>query len=199
MYHTTPTSDDLAKAIQEKQLFLAFQPQVDLQHAPQQDLMIGVEALVRWQHPERGANIEKVDEIREVIKILNKNEFTVRIRKTTAWKDADSHKVTLLDIFEATAPNLQVENSLSEMSKNLALHIKQSTEFYKRWPIGSNRITNWAADLAALDLIEPSKKKHSVHDKEEYWSLTKLGKQVLKKSRRIILEEGLASDDDDET
>lgn len=52
--HTTPTSDDLAKAIQEKQLFLAFQPQVDLQHARQQDLMIGVEALVRWQHPERG-------------------------------------------------------------------------------------------------------------------------------------------------
>jgi len=52
--HRTPTSDDLAKAIREKQLFLAFQPQVDLQHAPQQDQIIGVEALVRWQNPERG-------------------------------------------------------------------------------------------------------------------------------------------------
>ena len=44
----------MAKAIREKQLFLAFQPQVDLQHAPQQDQIIGVEALVRWQNPERG-------------------------------------------------------------------------------------------------------------------------------------------------
>lgn len=52
--HTTPTRDDLAKAIHEKQLFLDFQPQVDLQHALQQDLIIGVEALVRWQDPERG-------------------------------------------------------------------------------------------------------------------------------------------------
>tara|TARA_R110000851_G_scaffold317504_1_gene481013 strand:+ start:288 stop:1532 length:1245 start_codon:yes stop_codon:yes gene_type:complete len=52
--HRTPTSDDLAKAIREKQLFLAFQPQVDLQHALQQDQIIGVEALARWQNPERG-------------------------------------------------------------------------------------------------------------------------------------------------
>lgn len=49
-----PTSDDLAKAIREKQLFLAFQPQVDLQHSPQQNQVIGVEALVRWQDPQRG-------------------------------------------------------------------------------------------------------------------------------------------------
>lgn len=49
-----PTSDDLANAIREKQLFLAFQPQVDFQHSPQQEQVIGVEALVRWQDPERG-------------------------------------------------------------------------------------------------------------------------------------------------
>tara|TARA_R110000850_G_scaffold273659_1_gene410327 strand:+ start:304 stop:1512 length:1209 start_codon:yes stop_codon:yes gene_type:complete len=52
--HPTLTSDDLAKAIREKQLFLAFQPQVDLQQSPQQGHVIGVEALVRWQDPERG-------------------------------------------------------------------------------------------------------------------------------------------------
>jgi hypothetical protein len=103
----------------------------------------------------------------------------------------------LLGIFEAVAPNLQVENSLSEMTKNLALNLMESSNYFKNWPIGKNRMSGWAADLAALDLIEPSKKKHSVHDKEEYWALTKLGKQVLKRSRRIILEEGLASEDDE--
>ena len=45
-----PTSDELAKAIRENQLFLSFQPQVDLQNGN----IIGAEALVRWQDPERG-------------------------------------------------------------------------------------------------------------------------------------------------
>lgn len=144
----------------------------------------------------KAENIEKSDEVRNVVNILNKNVFNVRIRSTSNWDTADDYQATLLDIFEAVAPNLQVENSLSEMAKNMALNIKESTEYYKNWPIGKNRVTGWAADLASVDLIEPSKKKHSVHDKDEYWSLTKLGKQVLKRSRRIILEEGLASDED---
>lgn len=145
----------------------------------------------------KAASIEKVDEIRDVVKILNKNDFNIRIRSTAKWGDAETYKASLLEIFEAVAPNLQVENSLSEMAKNLALNVTESTDYYKNWPIGKNRMSDWAADLAALDLIEPSKKKHSVHDKEEYWSLTKLGKQVLKRSRRIILEEGLASEDEE--
>lgn len=44
------TKDDLAQAITEHQLFLAYQPKIDLQ----QGHVIGAEALVRWQHPERG-------------------------------------------------------------------------------------------------------------------------------------------------
>jgi len=142
------------------------------------------------------ANIEAADEIREVVHILNKNTFSFEIRKTGKWGEEERSSATLLGIFEGVAPNLQVENSLSEMAKNLALHISHKTDYYKNWPIGKNLVTEYAADLAALDLIEPSKKKHSVHDKEQYWSLTKLGKQVLKRSRRIILEEGLASDDE---
>lgn len=143
----------------------------------------------------KSTSIEKNDEIREVVKILDRNEFTISIRFSSAWEGADEYKATLLDIFEGVAPNLQVENSLPEMAKNLALHIAKSTGYYKDYPIGKNKIIGWAADLASLDLIEPSKKKHSVHDKETYWSLTKLGKQVLIRSRRIILEEGLASAD----
>jgi EAL domain-containing protein (putative c-di-GMP-specific phosphodiesterase class I) len=49
-----PTGDELAKAIREQQLFLAFQPQINLQQGTQQGQVIGVEALVRWQDPQRG-------------------------------------------------------------------------------------------------------------------------------------------------
>ncbi|TVU90749.1 EAL domain-containing response regulator [Vreelandella titanicae] len=45
-----PTSDELARAIQDNQLFLAYQPQIDLQN----NHVIGAEALVRWQDPQRG-------------------------------------------------------------------------------------------------------------------------------------------------
>lgn len=49
-----PTADELAKAIRGQQLFLAFQPQISLQPGTQQGQVIGVEALVRWQDPQRG-------------------------------------------------------------------------------------------------------------------------------------------------
>ena len=43
--------NDLHKALEQEALFLEYQPQIDLETGT----IIGVEALVRWQHPEKGA------------------------------------------------------------------------------------------------------------------------------------------------
>ena len=43
--------NDLHKALEQEELFLEYQPQIDLETGE----IIGVEALVRWQHPEKGA------------------------------------------------------------------------------------------------------------------------------------------------
>ena len=141
------------------------------------------------------AKEEKVDEIREVFGTLHKNTFNVTVRTSSSWDEAEVYECTLLDIFDAVAPNLLGENTSLGIAQNIALAL-HGTGYYRKWPMGRNRVSGWSADLAALDLIELSKKKHSVHDKDDYWCLTRLGKQVLKQSRRIRLEEGLASDED---
>lgn len=135
------------------------------------------------------------DDVRSVIKVLSNNLRMIKVRKTEKWEEASSHKCSLADIFHFSAPNLITENTSLGVAKNIALKLL-GTKYYAGWPIGSNIVSDMIADMAALDLIEPSKKKHSLKDKNDYWSLTKLGKQVLKEFRRVRLEEGLKSADE---
>lgn len=130
------------------------------------------------------------DEVRKVVKILSSNPRALKVRKTAKWEDAPVHTTSLADIFHCCAPNLINENTKLGVAQNVALRLS-GTGYFTSWPIGSNITSELLADLASLDLIEPSKKKHSVSDKDDYWSLTKLGKQVLKVFRRVRLEEGL--------
>ncbi|AFV00783.1 DUF4062 domain-containing protein [Simiduia agarivorans] len=144
----------------------------------------------------KAASEEAADEVRDVVNIMHSNRKILQIRKTSKWENAEKHKTQLLDIFLSIAPNLINENSSTEIANNIALSYV-GTPYFKPWPIGRNIVSGLIADYVALDAIEPSKKKHSVHDKESYWSLTKLGKQVLKRARRIQLEEGLPTDDEE--
>lgn len=132
------------------------------------------------------------DEVRSAIKILSANTRRLGARTTEKprWADVKYKTVTLADVFHWIAKNLIVENSSEEIGKNIALHL-EGTKYYQSYPVGKNIVIDILADLAALDLIEPSKKKHSVSDTASYWSLTKLGKQVLKVFRRVLLEEGI--------
>ena len=80
--------EGLRKALDERQLYLAYQPKVELQSGR----MIGVEALLRWQHPERGVIrpdqfIPLAEENGMIIPI---GEFALReaCRQARAWQDA---------------------------------------------------------------------------------------------------------------
>ncbi|KQT41331.1 MULTISPECIES: DUF4062 domain-containing protein [unclassified Methylophilus] len=138
---------------------------------------------------------EQLDEVRSTIRILSNNSRKFKVRKTSSWDDATRYTNTLADIFHYSAANLITENTDLGVAQNIALAVSD-TNYYKNFPIGSNIVSDMIADMAALDLVEPSRKKHSVNDKNRYWTLTKLGKQVLKEFRRVRLEEGLDSSSD---
>jgi hypothetical protein len=133
---------------------------------------------------------EQHDEVRSVIKVLSNNTRKIRVRKFASWDTGRECSTTLVDLFHYTAPNLISENTPLGVAQDLALKLI-GKGYYKEWPIGRNRVSDVIADFAALDLLEPSRKKHSVNDANDYWSLTKFGKQVLKQFRRVRLEEGI--------
>jgi hypothetical protein len=135
---------------------------------------------------------DKKDEIRSTIRILSTNTRVLKVRKTEKWEDAELFEVSLADVFAYCAPNLILENDNLRISQNIAIH-KVSTDYFKNFPVGSNIVAGLISDLVALDLVEPSKKKHPVSDKTHYWSLTKFGKDVHKAFRRVLLEERLPS------
>jgi hypothetical protein len=139
----------------------------------------------------RRRDAQPVDEVRNVIRVLLANKRSIKVRKTPKWEEAEKRTTTLGEIFIHAASGLISENTSLGVSQNIALGIV-GTSYHKNWPIGTNIVRDTLADLAALDLVEPSKKKHSVKDKDEYWSLTKLGKHVLSQFRRVQLEDGLS-------
>jgi len=79
---------ELAEAIASGQLFLVYQPQVDIDSGH----ILGVEALVRWQHPERGLVMPgafiPVAESNGLIVPLGRWVLREACRQMKAWLDA---------------------------------------------------------------------------------------------------------------
>jgi diguanylate cyclase (GGDEF)-like protein len=104
---------DLARAIDAGELALVYQPQVELTTG----LMRGVEALVRWHHPERGVLSPE--------EFIEPAEHTGVIRPLTMWvvqsalSQADRWRADGLDI--PVAINLSVRSITPELPSDLAI------------------------------------------------------------------------------
>jgi hypothetical protein len=83
-----------------------------------------------------------------------------------------------------------IEKSTSSIADFVGLMLKPNKEKNRRdtWPTPSNTTKSWIADFVSLGLFEPSKKKHSVKDTEEYWTLTQPGRELHAHIRRLVLE-----------
>jgi hypothetical protein len=124
--------------------------------------------------------------IAEVLETLRTNK-----RSMNYWgKDSDDweegKEKTLYQIFETLAPELQVENALTQIAQYVATSINliPFTDIRSTWATPRNSLRALLADLAALNCVEPSKRRKIVIDKDEYWALTEFGGKVLAEMRR---------------
>jgi hypothetical protein len=128
-----------------------------------------------------------------IIEALKANRVDIRVWKKgdTGWKKVATWP--LLQVFLRLAPELHIEKSTEDASRLLAILAtgQKSGQLRDSYPIAANTLKVWLADLVALGLVEPSRRRHSVQDKSEYWSLTDEGLNIYQRLCRARLEAGL--------
>ena len=154
-------------------------------------------ALLRKKLEETKGEVEQQteNEIYEVIKILKSNKTEIYLWNKTEdnWKSVGESN--LYKIFNKIAPELIDECSIKQIARLIALGY-DDVNLRKRFPVPSNHISSWLADLVSLELIKPSEKKHSVKDTNEYWTLSEKGHKIFTKFRRFNLESSVSEEKD---
>jgi len=107
--------DELCQALKNKQLLLHYQPQINIQTSQ----LIGVEALVRWQHPERGLifpdQFIAVAEENGLIVPLTGEVIRLAVEQARLWKSADFNVQMSLNISAENVTSLTLPEQLSAM------------------------------------------------------------------------------------
>lgn len=120
--------------------------------------------------------------INETISILENSKCTLSYfyKHGKDWEKGET--ITLKIIFRAIAPELIIESSAEDLLYIIALMTKPDNkrELRGEYPIPTNIANIQFSKFQALDLIEPSKLKHSVKDTNNYWTLSSYGKKVYK-------------------
>ena len=139
------------------------------------------------------------DKEKEVARIMFGNKYSISVRETSTlnWETAAQYEANLFSIFRYIAPNLINESSNLIIAYNIALGL-HGVDFCRTTPVAINIVSSLITDFVALEVIEPSKKKHSVSDKEQYWTLTKLGEGIIKRATRMQLENNLNSNQNEQ-
>ena len=148
------------------------------------DLRAQLEATVNREAIDQKAHLQSVI---ETLKSIPKS-FSLREKGKTTWEI--NVETTLFSVFATLAPEMMVEISIASASTYLGLMYKKKPEMVlsPSAPVALNTTRNLFADMASLELVEPSKKKHPVADTAPYWSLTQIGLGVLKLDRAMQLE-----------
>jgi hypothetical protein len=131
---------------------------------------------------------DKTARRKKTVETLSKNTKNIYVWKKKASGWGRAIKKNLYYIFYMLGPELLIEKSTMEASVFLGQMLVGVSKVRETAPVPLNSLKIWLSDLAALGLVMPSLKKHSVHDTNEYWTLTEEGREVLAMIRRRQLE-----------
>ena len=113
-----PSVEELRQAIQDHQLILHYQPQVDLKSGA----LSGVEALVRWQHPERGLiypdRFIALAEQNGLIVDLTSQVIAQAIKQNREWRNKGLRTKASVNISADNITSLTLPEQLSDMFQN---------------------------------------------------------------------------------
>ena len=125
---------ELRRAIENEELVVYFQPKASLETG----LIVGAEALVRWQHPERGLispdQFVPIAERTGLIKPLTRAVLASALRTCAAWNDAGHElhvavNLTVPDLLDLELPD-RIQQLLGETGvapQQLELEITETT------------------------------------------------------------------------
>lgn len=136
----------------------------------------------------READADHAKAMQQLRAILSRrsHEISYRYTDSTQW-ETDAPPVTLRWVFQTLGPSLIPEYPLRKAAELLAIHLRMDAA-RKSTIAPLNMVKEVLVELMALDLVTPSILRHSVNDQNEYWSLTQLGTEYLKWSKRRKLE-----------
>ena len=108
----------LRRALELQEFVLHYQPKIDLQSG----MIVGVEALIRWQHPQRGllSPVQFVPIAEDCGLILPIGRWVLReaCRQARAWQDAGLPPITVA--INTSAPEFRAEDFLDNLGATLA-------------------------------------------------------------------------------
>ena len=140
------------------------------------------------QHAEESQHNNQVNKIIDALR-LNERAIYVWLTGQEGW--GEGKKVNLLQIFETIGPYMIDEASDHTIADSLALRFSE-TSYRRNWPVPSNFVKAYIADMMSLDLVTTSSKRHGIKDTAAYWTLTDFGKEVFRRIRNNKLLKGLA-------
>lgn len=145
------------------------------------------EEIDRLQRKLSSDKTAELDELSRRLKILTKNLSYKYSQSDAEWS---SRELSYYQYFRLLAPSLLTEVELESAATELAMEMREDHS-RQWWTVAHNQVKSLFSELAALDLIQPSTRKHGVADKGEYWSLTALGREFNTYLQRRLLDNRL--------
>lgn len=120
----TYSAEDLEQAIGNGDLLVHYQPQVDIQSAE----VVGVEALVRWQHPEDGLvypdQFIHVAEARGLIGRLTDAVLQASLRDARSWRDEGLQLQVSVNVSMANLTDLDFPDRVERLAADARIPVQ---------------------------------------------------------------------------